>query len=387
MTHAHQVIDELRPGFESGDPMFAHDYLALRLVRLKPSEEWLNRGRSFSFLFPMAGAGTFVSAVINHPLAPGDVLALPEDQGGKVCAPEAGELAFCCFALRLEHLYPLFGSNELSLVQNVTGFFRMPRLYPAPSPLAQECHRLLATAPPLHNLDHRGQLLRVVTTVLTAEFKDARRQRGGFLGAEQHMIEVLEELLVDDIMDLTVQELADKFHCSQRYLNSLFHQHFGFSVGALRMEMRLIKAVSLLRNRNAKVIHVAEQCGFSHLGLFNDCFKRRFGASPGRWRDASRTARAQLAGLLAATPDCQVLANGLCPFCPSAGKPASTDPAGPKPARLRPSRLRKARSPLGPSAPKRRAPSLEAATPAKLETTRAELGTASLLESQKGNGL
>jgi hypothetical protein len=32
---------------------------------------------------------------------------------------------------------------------------------------------------------------------------------------------------------------------------------------------------------------VAEQCGFNHLGLFNTCFKRRFGTSPSQWRKSS----------------------------------------------------------------------------------------------------
>jgi hypothetical protein len=30
---------------------------------------------------------------------------------------------------------------------------------------------------------------------------------------------------------------------------------------------------------------VAEKCGFNHLGLFNTCFKKRFGTSPGQWRN------------------------------------------------------------------------------------------------------
>lgn len=365
--------------------MLAHDYLALRLLRLKPPEEWLNRGRSLSFLFPKGGVGTFVSGAMNHPLAPGDVLVLTEAQGGKVCAGEAGELVFWYFSLSLEHLYPLFGSNELSLLQHVSECFRSPRLYAAASPLAQECHRLLAAAPAQYHLDHRGQLLRVVSAILTVEFEAARRQRGGFVGAEEHMIHVFEELLVADIMGLSVQELADKFHCSPRHLNRLFHQHFGFSVAALRMEMRLIKAISLLRNRHAKVIHVAEQCGFNHLGLFNSCFKRRFGASPGQWRDSHMPARAHPAGLIESGHLCQMLANGLCPW---AGKPGSTKPAGPKPARLRPSRLRKARSPFGPPAAQRPAASLEAAIRANLEAAvRAKLGAGSRPRSEKGRGL
>jgi hypothetical protein len=65
----------------------------------------------------------------------------------------------------------------------------------------------------------------------------------------------------------------------------LFHQYFGFSVGALKTEMRLLKAVSLLRDSKTKVISVADECGFHHLGLFNNSFKKRFGVSPGKWRN------------------------------------------------------------------------------------------------------
>jgi len=86
-------------------------------------------------------------------------------------------------------------------------------------------------------------------------------------------------------MSLTVDELAVMFGCCRRHLNRLFHQYFGFSVGALKTEMRLLKAVSLLRDVNTKVINVADQCGFNHLGLFNNSFKKRFGVSPGRWRN------------------------------------------------------------------------------------------------------
>jgi AraC-like DNA-binding protein len=121
-----------------------------------------------------------------------------------------------------------------------------------------------------------------------------------------------------------VGELADKFSCSRRHLNRLFHQHFGFSVAALRMEMRLLKAVSLLREPDAKVINVAEQCGFNHLGLFNICFKRRFGNSPGQWRKLTSQAEGQRAGLTEAAPTCPLKSNGLCPW---SGKPELVNPA------------------------------------------------------------
>ena len=121
-------------------PMFADDYFVLGLFRLKTSEEWLSQGHSFSFLFPKEGRGKFFSAARDHPLASGDVLVFSEEQGGKVCAMDAGELVCWHFSVCLEHLYALFGSEELSLLQNLAECFKTPRLYPSSSPLAQECH-------------------------------------------------------------------------------------------------------------------------------------------------------------------------------------------------------------------------------------------------------
>jgi AraC-like DNA-binding protein len=59
------------------------------------------------------------------------------------------------------------------------------------------------------------------------------------------------------------------------------------------MEIRVLKAASLLRNPDEKVINVAEQCGFNHLGLFNTCFKLRFGVSPGQWRNQAQAVECQ----------------------------------------------------------------------------------------------
>ena len=90
------------------------------------------------------------------------------------------------------------------------------------------------------------------------------------------------------------------------------------------MEMRLLKAISLLRDADAKVIHVAEQCGFNHLGLFNTCFKRRFGTSPGKWRKSSIQATGAAAAGSEDKSVCPLHHSGLCPLN---GQPQSSLPA------------------------------------------------------------
>jgi AraC-like DNA-binding protein len=223
-------------------------------------------------------------------------------------------MIFWSFYLCLEHLLPLFDSNEISLLQEVTDHFKGSKLFPASTALAIKCHRLIEEVPSQPDLEQRSYLLRVAAAILNEEFRAAHHQRAGLGQVEERIIRVFEELSVDQLLGLSVEELAAKFGCSRRHLNRLFHQYFSFSVSALRMEMRLLKAVSILRDINAKVINVAAQCGFNHLGLFNTCFKRRFGVSPGRWRKQVALGKSRPATVPGDVSTCSLRAKGLCPL-------------------------------------------------------------------------
>lgn len=294
--------------------MLAKDYFTLRLIRLSSSEDWSFNQDGLCLLFPKGGAGKFGDASVAQRLLPGDVFVLTGGAAGKLNVANGGDMVFWCFSLRLEHLYPLFASSEFSLLEGVVDSFKATKLLSASSPLAKQCHQLIEEIPPQFNLDHRIQLLRVVAVILAEEFKKAHHQRIGSLGIEEHMMQVFEKMPVDELLSLSVGELAGKFGCSRRHLNRLFHQYFGSSVAALRMEMRLLKAVSLLRDKNAKIINVAEQCGFNHLGLFNTCFKRRFGVSPGQWRKQNLPGEIQPGSMEADGGVCPLRSKGLCPW-------------------------------------------------------------------------
>jgi len=273
--------------------MLSRDYLALKSVRLKAGAEWRNGDQGISFVFLQVGMGRYQSGKTSQNVASGDLFVFNSSAGAKIRASESDDLAFSSFSICFEHLFPLFAAGEISALQNVTERFKSLRLYSAATPLAKECHRLVREVSGEFNLNHRIQLLRVAGSVLTAEFDSISQYRLGHSRTEERMLQVFENLTFDHLISLSVPELAERFNCSRRHLNRLFQQHFGYSVAAFRMEMRLLKAASLLRDPDAKVINVAEQCGFNHLGLFNTCFKRRFGSSPGQWRKLMAAAEGQ----------------------------------------------------------------------------------------------
>jgi AraC-like DNA-binding protein len=303
------------------------NHLALRLVRLDRSEAWPNRGQGYSFVLAKSGNGNYMSSLGQKKILPGDLLVLNSAEGGKIETAN-NEMMFWWFSVCFEHLFPLFAVGEICLLEGIAGNLKESKLYPASSTLAQQCRRLVETAPAQGNVDHRSQMLQVVAAVLSLEFKNARSQQSGFVRMEDHLVRVFEELSPSELLTLSVGDLADKFNCSRRHLNRLFHQHFGCSVASLRMEMRLLKALALLRDPSAKIIRVAEQCGFNHLGLFNACFKKRFGNTPGRWRKGGEMSASNGVAIVADVevghPSCPMHSRGLCPWTPKADECIAT---------------------------------------------------------------
>lgn len=296
--------------------MLSPSHLCLQLVRLKQPDNWAHKGHELGFIFPKGGSGNLDPSQEPQALLPGDVLIVNGAAPITISAIETAELTFWFFSAQLEHLFPLLGCTEISRLHGFTENLRNPRIYPALDPVAVECHRLLRESPPRFDLGHRGHLLRVVSILLAAEFKAVSQLRDGFGTADAHISQLFESLSVTEMLRLSVDELARRFSCSRRHLNRIFHQHFGLSVASLRMEMRLLKAATLLRDPETKVINVAESCGFNHLGLFNTCFKRRFGTTPSNWRRSALASSAAESPTPAAPErnSCRIRENGLCPW-------------------------------------------------------------------------
>lgn len=295
------------------------DYLVLRQIHLDKRHRHAERRRAadaasaLTFILPRKGKTKCVLGDSEHSLLAGDVLVVRSS--AEFWLEGDPKAVVWVFSVLSQQLLPIISGDQLRQARVFTESVERPKVYPASGPCAARCHRLVAEVPTMEvPFDHRVSLLRIAGVVLDAEA--ARTPLVASVRNEQDALQSLRRMSLAELATLSVDDLAPRFHCSRRQLSRFFRKHFGVTVAALRMEMRLLHASSLLRDPEVKVIHVAEECGFNHLGLFNVCFKRRFGETPGQFRKI--LVPAARPDSEAAHGDCWLQRLGLCPGWSSA---------------------------------------------------------------------
>jgi AraC-like DNA-binding protein len=292
--------------------MYAGENLLLKKLTLKDPIEWGPDKRRLCFLFGTQGGAKCQVGNVAHDLRRGDLLVLNRKNGGKISPLDSQGFTAQRFLLCFDHLSSLLGVEEICVMEKVAARFSGAKYYPASSGMVSHCQTLLEKIPSVTTLEHRVILLRVASIVLSEEFEQAKKERARSNNGNDDFAQLMNRLSLQDVQDLSVEELAKKMGYSRRHLNRLFHDHLGTSVSALKMETRLLKSLRLLRDPSVKVIDVAMECGFNHLGLFSQCFKRRFHLSPHRWRQAELSKAPAPDETKFIHKDCQFQSNGLC---------------------------------------------------------------------------
>ncbi|MBB6634646.1 response regulator [Cohnella thailandensis] len=91
----------------------------------------------------------------------------------------------------------------------------------------------------------------------------------------------MEEHLQDEI---TLKQMADYANLSVSYFGVLFKQHTGKSFVNYLNQIRIEKALELLRGTDRKIYEIAESVGFVSLPYFNRVFKQVSSMAPNEYR-------------------------------------------------------------------------------------------------------
>lgn len=103
------------------------------------------------------------------------------------------------------------------------------------------------------------------------------------------MMESLRQYLVDNSQKPhSLDEIIKIFPVDKSYLCRLFKEYMGKSIFDYLLEVRLQKAMWLLKTTGDKVLYIAMQSGFTDLAYFNRQFKKHQKMSPTQYRQQMR---------------------------------------------------------------------------------------------------
>jgi len=305
-------------------------HLILQEVILHPSGEWTPPALGWVVVRVVDGVGYWLQGGSAREFKAGDGVVTSGPAGFVLRASQLGALRVEYFRVQPELLAGVLtvaeGHQLGVLAKNAA---TQVVVFSGVDPLGQKFARLGAQTQ-REGLPMRSALLQLwaqaVSSLLT-------RPQGTEPGLKLHeRFRVLVGQMSDvEFATRSLTELAEQLHCSERHFSRVFRQEFGVPLRTRQTELRLQRARQLLADADAKVINVAYESGYRHLGLFNAMFKKRFGVTPSEWRQQNLPAPPKNQFRRALTVALMVLAMCQTCLCPAATSGTTNAPAKPEP--------------------------------------------------------
>ena len=268
--------------------MLPIDHLKGNQAAVPAAGEWLPPLRDWLCLRLAQGHGYWLQGGTPCELGCHNVLLTHADNKGAFLASRLGEVTLQWFHVAPGLLHGLLTMDEQRALELAVNAGNLPRHFTAEHAVAQ-----LGTAlwdNPLDTpLRRRSHMLGLFAAALTTELAPPPNAAQATTDARIRLRQWLTQSPEAELLSRSVEDLARELSCSVRHFSRLFHEEVGVSFREKQTELRLLKAQQLLTRSDAKVIHVALESGYRHLGLFNALFKRRFGMTPTKWRRQSLT--------------------------------------------------------------------------------------------------
>jgi YesN/AraC family two-component response regulator len=85
--------------------------------------------------------------------------------------------------------------------------------------------------------------------------------------------------------EITLLDLAEKFHYSPNYLGALFKKSLGKGFQDYLLGCRMQRAATLLQNPSLRTAEIAAHVGYTNAKAFSAAFRKTFGLLPGEYRE------------------------------------------------------------------------------------------------------
>ncbi len=217
-------------------------------------------------------------------LGVGDGLIAMGNSNGVLRASQLGPLKLQFFTIQPQYLNGLLTVAEAHQIEAAPNNpASCVSIFTANEPLAQRFTRL-AEQSHRERLPVRCGLLQLWANAIADLLPASAFETAGSGKLLERFRQMIGQMPEAELAQCSLRDLAARLNCSERHFTRLFREEFGVPFRAHQIELRLQHARQLLTNSDAKIINVAYDSGYRHLGLFNAMFKKRFGVTPRKWR-------------------------------------------------------------------------------------------------------
>ncbi len=263
--------------------MVGEHHLILQEMSLRPSSEWTPVSHAWTCVRGVEGAGYCLPGGNARELNAGDAFIIGPNSSTVVRASQLGVLKLEYFLVLPQNLNGVLTALEWHQLKRFATTAGQPILHFAASEVTSQKFMRLAAQPRRDCLVTRTALLQLWAAAIAGLMATAAPTVPSNKLRER-FLQFVRQIPEADLAGSPLPELAEQLHCSERHFSRLFRQAFGIPLRAHQTELRMQRAQQLLGDANAKIINVAFESGYRHLGLFNSMFKKRFGVTPSEWR-------------------------------------------------------------------------------------------------------
>lgn len=96
-------------------------------------------------------------------------------------------------------------------------------------------------------------------------------------------LELIDYIKINFTEKLTLDKLGKRFGLSAGYICNLFARHYNTTLTCFITEMRMKKAIELIKDENCSLKNIASECGYSDYFYFNKVFKGSTGTAPSQY--------------------------------------------------------------------------------------------------------
>lgn len=264
----------------------AHEpHLTVKQLSIPDGGEWVPEVSGWTLAKVSCGNGYCLLSAGHTALETGTVLVLAGHGQTTLRASQLGGMTLQFFNVMPARLPGMLTLGEQDFLKTAAlNPENACRLHLPESLVAARFKELSVAAARPAGLQARLQWLQLFVEAFGEELKFGLAAGAAPADARERLQEFLRTTAPSELAEMSFSELARRTHCTSRHLSRIFNELTGMSFSQKRAEIRLARARELLAGSNSKVVEVALESGYKSLSLFNLMFTRRFGTSPGRWR-------------------------------------------------------------------------------------------------------